>query len=167
MYSCGLNAARLRRSVLHAALVLRYHRRQRSHIRSRLHGKDLRGWRLPGQCLRLCGGKAGPGIFRCNLRLAGQHLFVLLAHHDVAFFGHEADDQADIFLRPAYFVPGQPHAVRMAQFRLAVMRGQLVFSKNVFTIGLYVVWVAIGFIENVNCQCAVDFYGLRFVAGIK
>ncbi len=91
----------------------------------------------------------------------------MLAHHDAAFVGYEADDQADFLLRPAHFIPGQPHAVRMTQFRLAVMRGQLILGEHVFAIGLYVVRVAIGFVEKVNGQGAVNFYGLGFFTAVK
>jgi hypothetical protein len=113
------------------------------------------------------GGKAVAGLFRYNLHLAGQNLLCLLAHHDAAFFGREAGNHADIFLRSARLVPGQPYAVGIAQFRLAVMRGELVFGKHVFAIGLGVVRIAVGFIENINGQRAIDFYGFRFFPGIK
>ncbi len=121
-----------------------------------------------GYCLRRGHRRSAVrGIFRDYLSFARQHLFGLLAHHYAAFIGCEAGNHADLFFRSSCFVPGQPYAVGMAQFRFAVMRGELVFGKHVFTIGLGVVWIAVGFIKNINGQRAVDFYRLGFIPGIK
>jgi hypothetical protein len=65
-------------------------------------------------------------------------VFGLLTDYDVPLFGHESDNQADFFLLSACVIPGYPYAVRMAQLRLAVMRGKLVFGEDEFSVGFHI-----------------------------
>ncbi|MCC6126208.1 MAG: hypothetical protein IT426_14695 [Pirellulales bacterium] len=98
---------------------------------------------------------------------SGQNVPGLLAHDHAPLFGREANDETDFLLLSAGLVPRNPHAVRMPQFRLAVMRGELVLGEDEFSVGLYVVGIAILLVEGVNGQGSLDLDRLFFPLSIK
>jgi hypothetical protein len=113
-----------------------------------LHG--LRSLRPPG----------APGIGAAGSRVgrlgAGQELLDLFADHGPAFERLEASDQADFSRLAANRIPGNPDAVRMPEFRLAVVLGELVGGEDVFAVGLGVGLRSPLFVEGVNRQRAGD-----------
>jgi len=98
------------------------------------------------------------GGLRARLRSlrAGQDVFRLLAHDHVALLGHEADDQAEYLLRPVGIVPGNPHAVGVAEFRLAVVLRKLLLGEHVLAIRFDVVGVTPRFVERIDQQRPLD-----------
>jgi hypothetical protein len=90
------------------------------------------------------------------LRSARQDVPRLLADHHASLVGREARDQADLPLVSTRLIPRDPEAVRMAELRFAIVRGDLVFCEDEFPIGLYVARVAIFLVERIDDQCAID-----------
>jgi hypothetical protein len=114
-------------------------------------------WRNGGQ-IRIIGQHLG---------LARQYMSGLLAHDQTPFHGRESSDEADFPLLSTGLVPRNPHAVRMPQFRLAVMRGELVLGEDEFAVGFYVVRIAILLVEGVNDQGAIDLDGVFLSLSIE
>jgi hypothetical protein len=98
---------------------------------------------------------------------AGQDVFRLVAHHHVALLGHEADDQAEDLLRPAGIVPGDPHAVGMAEFRLAVVLRKLLLGEHELAIRFDVVGVATRFVERIDDQRPRDLDRLALLVVVE
>lgn len=94
---------------------------------------------------------------RCDAR---QNLRVDLRGADIVFLRLEPRDQADLAHRPPHFIPGNPDAVRMPDFRLAVVLGQLLFGKDVLAVGRAVRPVALGVVEREHGELAFDLDGL-------
>jgi hypothetical protein len=137
--------------------------RQGRDVSSRPYRTARLGRRLRRYCLGI-GQRPWVAAIICGyLGLSRQYVFGLFTDHHAAFFGREADDQAQLFLRPACIVPRYPNAVRMAQFRLAVMRGELLLGEYVLAVGLVVVRVSAGFVENIDGERAFDFHRFGFV----
>jgi hypothetical protein len=97
--------------------------------------------------------------------LARQEMLGLLAHNDISLFGHKAGDQADFLLVTARFIPGDPHAVGMPDFRLAVMRGKLIFGEDELSIGFDIGGIAILLVESIDDQCALGLD--RFLVSVR
>lgn len=94
--------------------------------------------------------------------VAGQRLGDLLAHHHVAFLGHEAHDQAHLALRPPRLVPRHPDAIGVADVRFAIVLGQLLGREHEFPVGAG--FVLAGFLfKSVDHQRPVDLH--RLAAG--
>lgn len=96
-----------------------------------------------------------------------QELRSLFAHHRRPVAGSEADDQRDFLLLLPGRVPGNPHAVRVADVRAAVVLGQLFGGEDVLSVGPRVGLVAALFVEGVDHQRAVDLDRLLLLAGVE
>lgn len=112
-----------------------------------------------GRCLRVDGLDVARRASRSGrrrrraFRQADSGLFA----DDGGPFGRiEPADEADVAPRPPGLVPGDPDAVRVAEFRLAVVLRELLGGEGVLSIGRAAVRIAIVLVESVHQQRAVD-----------
>lgn len=95
-------------------------------------------------------------------RGAGEQRARLLAHHHLAVRRAKDRQQADLELRPADAVPGNPDAVRSADFRGAVMCRQLLRREDKLSIGL-AIFPHDGVVEAIDDELPFDRHGLIFL----
>lgn len=86
----------------------------------------------------------------------------MFAHYHLAVVGREDRQQADLELRAADGIPGNPDAVRSAKFRRAEMRSQLLRCKDEFAIGFAAVGTLRGIIKAIDRELPFDGNGLIF-----
>ncbi|MFH1920692.1 MAG: hypothetical protein ABIP48_12485 [Planctomycetota bacterium] len=84
----------------------------------------------------------------------------LLAHDRRAFGRLETANEADPLPWPPDFIPRDPDAVRIPEFRLAVMRGELLAGEDIFPIGLHFLRASALLVVGVDDQRALDLGGL-------
>lgn len=87
--------------------------------------------------------------------------------HSSLGFGLEADDQADFLVASAHLIPRQPHAIGMADLRLAVVGGQLLGSEDVLAVGFGVAGVPIRFVKRVDHDHPINFDRLLILGLIE
>ncbi len=104
---------------------------------------------------------------RAGRHRAGQVMPRLFAQGHAPAGGQETHDQADLFARPAGLVPGQPHAVAVAQFGLGVVPGELFGCENVLAVGLDVAGVAAILLESVHHTRPFHAHRLGAGGGVK
>lgn len=90
-----------------------------------------------------------------------------LRHHHTAFGALESRDQADLSPWTAHAIPGYPKAVRMAELRLAVVPGELLGAKDIFTSRHGVLAHILRIIVGEYDQFAVDLNGVFVTTTIK
>ncbi|MFH1266159.1 MAG: hypothetical protein ABIK89_10565, partial [Planctomycetota bacterium] len=90
-----------------------------------------------------------------------------LGHHHSPLAVLESGEQADLSLPAADLVPGEPKAVGMPHFRLAVVACQLLGQKDILLLRRGRVWIRVFIIEGVDGERAVDDDRLVFLLGVE
>lgn len=127
-------------------------------------------WGLVGDGLHLAVdllvGRRACRLGRGRIR-TGQVMSGLLAEHDAPAGGEKAHDQADFFARPTGLVPGEPHAVAVAQFGFGVVPSKLLRSEHVLAVGLDVVRVPAVLLKGVHHTRSLHTHRLSAGGGIE
>jgi hypothetical protein len=84
----------------------------------------------------------------------------LLPDDKRTLFRFKSRDQTDFFLRAADFVPRQPNAIGSAELRRRFLLCQLFGRNDVPTRRRRLVWLAVGLVERVHDQLAIDPHGV-------
>lgn len=80
---------------------------------------------------------------------------------------HESGDQADFRRGASHFVPRNPNAVGVAQFRFAVVLGEAFRGEDEFPGGAIVAGPPVLFIEGVDDQCSLHLGRVAFLLVVK